>query len=136
MTIRHPGRSPRFSIETETITIQVQRRFEYDVNFLQDRFVLTARCGDQLGYSAVGLGYGALEEQPDEVAAEIAAMLPEMRRTALDAALGLGLVDEVKSLGRTVREQREEIEFLRRPLRRKAADWLVDFWCQIKAAYA
>lgn len=129
-------RDNHFRAELETVTIQIQRRFEYDANFMRDRFIYSARCGDQLGYSIVGLGYGALEEHFDETHEIIEGLLPEMRRTALDSALELGYGDEIKRLARTIHEQQAEIEFLSRPLRRKVADRLLDFWCRLKAVYS
>lgn len=132
-TIRRPG---AFEAEFETITIEVERRFEHDINFMQDRFVYLARSGGQQGYSAVGLGYGALEEQAEQVADHIRGILPEMRRTAIDGALGLGYEKDLRRAGNEVVRLQDEIRFLRRPLRRKVADWTLDLWCRVKAVFA
>lgn len=129
-------RSDHFRTEIETVKIELERRFEYDVTFMRDRFVYLARSGDQQGYSAMGLGYGALEEQADAVTEILRERLPYMRRTAIDGALKLGYEKDLRAAGDTILRQADEIRFLKaRRWWHPARDFAFDFWQQIMAAY-
>lgn len=129
-------RSDHFRTEVETVTVQLERRFEYDMTFMRDRFVYLARSGDRQGYSAMGLGHGALEEHHDDVMDIVRDRLPDMRRAAIDGALSLGYEADLRNAGRTIAEQTSEIRFLQarrwwHPMR----DWSFDFWQQMKAVF-
>lgn len=122
-------RGERFRAEFETVTIELERRFEYDINFLRDRFIYVAKSDGRRGYSAIGLGYGALEEHADEVEEDIRRLLPDMKRRAIDAALDLGYDADLRRAGDTINLQAkqvldlcQEIALLRRPWWRKAYD--------------
>ena len=129
-------RSDHFRTEIETVTIQLERRFEYDATFMRDRFVYLARSGSFQGYSALGLGHGALAEHRDDVMDVVRDRLPAMRRTAIDGALKLGYEKDLRDAGDTILRQANEIRFLRaRRWWHPVRDWSFDFWQQMKATF-
>jgi len=128
-------RSDHFRTEIEEVTIRLERRFEYDATFMRDRFVYLARSGDFQGYSALGLGYGALEEQEGAVMDVVRDRLPAMRRTAIDGALKLGYEKDLREAGENVVRLQNEIRYLQRPWHVKARAAISDFYYQFAACF-